>query len=64
MIAPREQLEACVERAEQIERVEAKVLGEARVGNSLIGMTNLREHVAKLRAGEESALAISPPAGA
>jgi regulator of RNase E activity RraA len=61
VIAPREQLEACVERAEQIERVEAKVLGEARVGTSLIGMTNLHEHVAALRAGEPSSLAITPP---
>src|SRR5689334_4857594 len=61
VIAPREQLEACVERAEQIERVEAKVLGEARVGNSLIGMTNLAEHVAALRAGQESSLSITPP---
>ena len=61
VIAPREQLEACVERAEEIERVEAKVLGEARVGESLIGMTNLHEHVAALRAGEPSSLAITPP---
>ena len=36
VIAPLEQLQACVERAEQIERVEAKVLGEVRVGASLI----------------------------
>ena len=61
VIAPREQLEACVERAEEIERVEAKVLGEVRVGASLIGMTNLHEHVAALRAGEPSSLAITPP---
>jgi regulator of RNase E activity RraA len=61
VIAPREQLEACVERAEQIERVEAKVLGEVRVGGSLIGMTNLEAHVAALRAGEPSSLSITPP---
>ena len=61
VIAPPAQLEACVERAEQIERVEAKVLGEVRVGSSLIGMTNLHEHVAALRAGEQSSLAITPP---
>src|SRR3954471_20087737 len=35
VIAPLEQLRACVERAEQIERTEAKVLGEVRVGASL-----------------------------
>ena len=61
VIAPLEQLQACVERAEAIERVEAKVLGEVRVGGSLIGMTNLHEHVAALRAGQESSLAITPP---
>src|SRR5215218_5405216 len=60
VIAPREQLEACVERANAIERVEAKVLGEVRVGGSLIGMTNLAEHVAALRAGEASSLSITP----
>ena len=61
VIAPREQLEACVERANEIERVEAKVLGEVRGGGSLIGMTNLHEHVAALRAGQPSSLAITPP---
>jgi len=61
VIAPLEQLQACVERAEQIERTEAKVLGEVRVGGDLIAMTNLREHVAALRAGQASALSITPP---
>src|SRR3954462_7316039 len=61
VIAPRAQLEACVERAEAIERVEAAVLGGLREGRDLIGMTNLAEHVAALRAGEPSALAIPPP---
>ncbi len=61
VIAPREQLEACVSRAEEIERVEAAVLGAVRTGSSLIEMTNLREHVAALRAGEQSSLAIRPP---
>src|SRR4051812_15835851 len=61
VIAPRAQLEACVERAEAIERVEAQVLGEVRVGGSLTDMTNLAEHVAALRAGQESSLAITPP---
>ena len=61
VIAPLEQLQACVERAEQIERTEAKVLGDVRVGASLIDMTNLGEHVAALRRGEPSSLAITPP---
>ncbi len=62
VIAPVEQLQACVPRAQEIEAVEAEVLGAARRGESLIDMTNVREHVARLQAGEESALAISPPA--
>ncbi len=62
VIAPREQLEACVPRAQEIEAVEAEVLAATRRGGSLIDMTNLREHVARLRAGEASSLAITPPA--
>ena len=62
VIAPREQLEACVPRAQEIEAVEAEVLAATRRGASLIDMTNLREHVAALRAGEPSSLAITPPA--
>ena len=61
VIAPRAQLEACLERAAEIEQVEAAVLAGIQRGESLIEMTNLAEHVARLRAGEESALAITPP---
>ena len=62
VIAPREQLAACVPRAQEIEAVEAEVLAATRRGASLVDMTNLREHVAALRAGEPSSLAITPPA--
>jgi 4-hydroxy-4-methyl-2-oxoglutarate aldolase len=61
VIAPQPQLEACLERAATIERVEAAVLAGIQRGESLIDMTNLADHVAKLRAGEQSALAITPP---
>ncbi|HWK26762.1 MAG TPA: RraA family protein [Solirubrobacter sp.] len=61
VIAPRAQLDACLERAAEIERTEAAVLAAVRGGASLIDMTNLTEHVAALRAGEASALAITPP---
>ncbi len=61
VIAPRSQLEACLERAAQIERTEAAVLAEIEGGASLIEMTNLVEHVAALRRGETSTLAITPP---
>jgi regulator of RNase E activity RraA len=61
VVAPRAQLEACLERAAEIERTEAAVLAGIRGGQSLIEMTNLAEHVARLRAGEPSALAITPP---
>jgi 4-hydroxy-4-methyl-2-oxoglutarate aldolase len=62
VIAPRERLEALVPRAREIEAVEAEVLSALRRGESLIEMTNLRDHVAALRAGQPSALAITPPA--
>jgi 4-hydroxy-4-methyl-2-oxoglutarate aldolase len=61
VIAPRAQLEACLERAAQIEQTEAAVLAGIQRGESLIEMTNLVEHVAALRRGESSALAITPP---
>src|SRR4051812_23445088 len=61
VIAPRSQLEACLERAGEIERVEAAVLRGIQGGASLIEMTNLAGHVARLRSGEESKLAINPP---
>ena len=61
VIAPRAQLEACLERAGQIERTEAAVLAGIQGGASLIELTNLAEHVAALRRGESSALAITPP---
>jgi 4-hydroxy-4-methyl-2-oxoglutarate aldolase len=61
VIAPRPQLDACLERAGEIERVEAAVLRGIQGGASLIDMTNLADHVARLRSGEASSLAISPP---
>jgi len=61
VIAPRAQLEACLERAAAIEQTEAAVLAAVQRGESLIDMTNLAEHVARLRAGDESALGITPP---
>jgi 4-hydroxy-4-methyl-2-oxoglutarate aldolase len=61
VIAPRAQLEACLERAGEIERVEAAVLAAIQGGTSLADLTNLTDHVAALRRGEPSALAITPP---
>jgi regulator of RNase E activity RraA len=61
VIAPRPQLEACLERAGQIEQVEAAVLAGIQRGESLVDMTNLTDHVARLRSGEDSSLAIAPP---
>jgi 4-hydroxy-4-methyl-2-oxoglutarate aldolase len=61
VIAPRARLEACVERAEEIERVEALVLEATRGGASLNDFTNLVDHVAALRRGEASRLKITPP---
>ncbi len=61
VIAPRAQLEATLERAAEIERVEAAVLRALQGGTDLIALTNLTEHVERLRAGRPSSLAITPP---
>jgi regulator of RNase E activity RraA len=61
VIAPRAQLEATLERAGEIEQVEAAVLAAIQGGSDLIALTNLVEHVARLRLGEASQLAITPP---
>lgn len=61
IVAPLAQLHATLERATEIERVEALVLAAIRSGTDLISLTNLVEHVARLRAGEASSLAITPP---
>jgi regulator of RNase E activity RraA len=61
VIAPPAQVEAALARAEEIERAEAAILAAVRDGADLIAMTNLAEHVARLRAGEPSSLEISPP---
>jgi regulator of RNase E activity RraA len=60
-IAPPARLEACVERAADIERAEAAVLAGIQGGASLIEMTNLADHVAALRSGNQSKLSITPP---
>ena len=44
-----------------VEAVEAEYSATSRRGDSLVDMTNLRDHVAKLQAGEDSSLAIIPP---
>jgi 4-hydroxy-4-methyl-2-oxoglutarate aldolase len=61
VVAPLARLEAALERAEAIERAEAAILAAVRAGGDLIAMTNLAGHVARLRAGENSRLEISPP---
>jgi regulator of RNase E activity RraA len=61
VIAPRAQLEATLSRAQEIERVEAIVLQAVQSGTDLLSLTNLTDHVAKLRAGEASVLSIAPP---
>ena len=61
VIAPFAQLEACLERAGQIQRIEAAVLASIKGGASLTEMTNLADHVAALRRNEPSALAMTPP---
>jgi regulator of RNase E activity RraA len=61
VIAPPAQLEACLELAARIERTEAAVLAGIEGGASLVEMTNLADHVAALRSGQQSKLSITPP---
>jgi 4-hydroxy-4-methyl-2-oxoglutarate aldolase len=61
VIAPPAQLEACLEQAARIERTEAAVLAGIEGGASLVEMTNLADHVAALRSGQQSRLSITPP---
>jgi 4-hydroxy-4-methyl-2-oxoglutarate aldolase len=61
VIASSGQLEACLEGAARIERTEAAVLAGIEGGASLVGMTNLADHVAALRNGQQSSLSIAPP---
>jgi 4-hydroxy-4-methyl-2-oxoglutarate aldolase len=61
VIAPHAQLEACLDQAARIEQTEAAVLAGIQGGTSLIEMTNLADHVAALRSGEQSKLSITPP---
>lgn len=61
VIAPPAQLQACPEQAARIERTEAAVLAGIEGGASLVEMTNLADHVAALRSGQQSRLSITPP---
>jgi|RhiMethySRZTD1v2_1073278.scaffolds.fasta_scaffold202602_2 regulator of RNase E activity RraA len=61
VIAPRARLEACLVQAAQIEQTEAAILAGIQGGTSLIEMTNLADHVAALRSGDQSRLSITPP---
>ena len=63
VIAPPAQLQACLEQAARIERTEAAVLAGIRRGASLVDMTNLADHAAALRSGNQSRLSITPPSG-
>lgn len=55
IVVPAARVAEAVEAAEAVQRREAAVLAAIRAGRSLIDQTNLREHVAALREGRESA---------
>ena len=62
VIAPRAQLEATLERAQEIERAGGgRARRPSQSGTDLLSLTNLTDHVARLRAGEPSSLSITPP---
>ena len=60
VIAPAERMAAALETAEQIARSERAILKAVARGRALEDLTNYREHVARLDAGEQSRLAFRP----
>ncbi|HLU54299.1 MAG TPA: RraA family protein [Pseudonocardia sp.] len=60
LIAPPERIAAAIDRAEEIERVEAEVAEGMRSGRSLYDLTNAREHLRAVAAGEESTFRFQP----
>jgi 4-hydroxy-4-methyl-2-oxoglutarate aldolase len=54
LIAPPERVAAALERAEEIERVEAEVAAAMRRGRGLHELTNAAEHLRAVAAGEPS----------
>jgi 4-hydroxy-4-methyl-2-oxoglutarate aldolase len=60
LIAPPERVRAALERAEEIERVEAEVAAAMRGGRSLHELTNAAEHLRAVAAGEPSTFRFQP----
>jgi 4-hydroxy-4-methyl-2-oxoglutarate aldolase len=60
LIAPPERVAAALERAEEIERVEAEVAAAMRDGRSLHELTNAAEHLRAVAAGEPSTFRFQP----
>jgi 4-hydroxy-4-methyl-2-oxoglutarate aldolase len=60
LIAAPDRVEAALERAEAIERVEAEVAAAMRSGRSLHELTNAAEHVRAVAAGEPSTFRFQP----
>jgi regulator of RNase E activity RraA len=60
LIASPDRVAAALERAEEIERVEAEVAAALRSGRSLYDVTNAAEHLAAVAAGEPSTFRFQP----
>jgi 4-hydroxy-4-methyl-2-oxoglutarate aldolase len=60
LIAPPERVEAALDRAEEIERVEAEVAAAMGRGRSLHELTNAAEHLRAVAAGEPSTFRFQP----
>jgi regulator of RNase E activity RraA len=60
LIAPPERIAAAVDRAEEIERVEAEVAAGMRAGRSLHELTNAPEHLRAIAAGKPSTFRFQP----
>jgi regulator of RNase E activity RraA len=60
LVAPPDRFAAAVDRAEEIERVEAEVAAAMRAGRSLHELTNAPEHLRAIAAGEPSTIRFEP----
>ena len=58
VVASMDELDEWLPRAEAIVKAESEILARIRNGESLINMSTFHEHVAALKAGKESALAL------
>ena len=60
IVASEAELLGALPRAREIQETEARIRARVEAGESLLALTNLEEHVGRLRRGETSALRFTP----